>query len=107
MRTSWGVAAIALLFALYRERLGTGLCLLVCALLWVSPGWQRLCNQTLSDVPGATFMLGCLLVDRALLRRPTWAGHAGLGLLIAAAAYVRTINILVVPALLLAINLTW
>lgn len=98
----WGVLALALLFALIRTRIGTGSALALCGLIWVSPGWQRLCNQVLSDVPGMALILACLLVDRAARERPSVGRDALLGALIGVSAYVRTLALLAVPAILLA-----
>ncbi len=98
----FGVGTLALLFAFYRRRLGTWPCLAVCLAVVVSGAWQRLCNQVLSDVPGTTVMFAALLLDRRVARTRSLAGHTALGLLIGAGMYLRTINVLLVPAIVCA-----
>jgi hypothetical protein len=62
-----GAAGVMLLFALERPRLGFSLALLTALAVWLNPGYQRLTTQVMSDVPGATLLLLCLVVER-------WAG---------------------------------
>jgi 4-amino-4-deoxy-L-arabinose transferase-like glycosyltransferase len=98
----FGVAAIVGLFVLARERVGGAAALAVCVLLWVSPAWQRLCNQVLSDVPATALLLGSLGLERWARARPAAGRYAALGLVVGLAGYVRTLNLLVVPAVLCA-----
>jgi hypothetical protein len=98
----FGVATVALLFAWLHPRLGTALALAVAAAVWMNPGFQRLCNTVLSDVPGAALMLGCLLLERWSARSPGWKRDAILGLAIGLAAYVRSVDVLLVPAIVCA-----
>ncbi|MFT5048852.1 MAG: 4-amino-4-deoxy-L-arabinose transferase-like glycosyltransferase [Chlamydiales bacterium] len=98
----FGAVAILLLFAFQRPRLGGPLSALVSLSVWLNPGYQRLCNQVLSDVPGVTLLLACLLLARWAARRPGALREVTLGLAIGLSAYVRSITILVVPALILA-----
>lgn len=98
----FGVACIACMFALFRERLGTWTCLAMCAFIWTSSAWQRLCNQVLSDVPGAALMFACLLIDRWAARCPGWRRHVVLGLAISISMYFRSLNVLLIPAVLCA-----
>jgi hypothetical protein len=95
----FGVACVGLLFAHTRARIGTGLALLVAAALWLSDPFQRLCNQVMSDVPGAALLLACLLVERWAARRPSVARDVVLGACIGLATYVRSVTILLVPAI--------
>jgi hypothetical protein len=53
----WGAAGILLFFLFLRARLGPWLAALVALLLWFNPGYQRLCNQVMSDVPGWTALV--------------------------------------------------
>lgn len=84
---------------LLRRRLGAWLALLVALAVWVSPGYQRLCNQVMSDVPGWAALVGCLLLARRAERGRLLA-VLGLGLAIGLAAMLRFGNLLLVPALL-------
>jgi len=95
----FGLAGVVLLYALQRRALGPVLAGLVALALWLNPDYQRLCNQVMSDVPGATLMLACLGVERWCARRPSVGREVALGACIAAAAYVRTVNVLLVPAI--------
>jgi len=98
----FGVACIAAMFVTFRRRLGTWTCLAMCLFVWTGSAWQRLCNQVLSDVPGAAMMFGCLLLERWSARERTWKRHAVLGLAITVSMYFRSINVLLVPAVLCA-----
>ena len=94
------LGAIAL-YGLARARLGWPLALVTAAALWLNPGYQRLCTSILSDVPGGAAALGCLWwVSRALSSdvRSDW----GLGLAIGFAVWLRSANLLLVPAVVLA-----
>lgn len=98
----FGVATAALLFIWVHPRLGTWLSLAVATAVWLNPGFQHLCNQVMSDVPGAALMLACLLVERWVERAPSMRRDMLLGVAIGLAAYVRSINVLLVPAILCA-----
>ena len=98
----FGVAACALLFVWARPRLGTALAIAVSGTLWLNPTFQTFCNRVMSDVPGATILFGCLLVARRAEKRRSVANDVLLGLAIAAGAYVRSITILLVPAVIAA-----
>lgn len=99
----WGVATALLLFAFLRPRTGWPTALALALAVWVNPGFQRLCNQVMSDVPSAALFLACLLLERRLRARGGgWRGEVALGLAIGLASYVRTVNVLLVPAIALA-----
>jgi len=98
----FGAAGVILLHFHLRARLGWELSLLTATAVWFNPGYQRLCNQVMSDVPGLTLLLGCLLLERWASRRPCWRREVVLGLAIGLAAYLRSITILLIPALILA-----
>ncbi len=97
----FAVLLVASLFVLIRPRLGPWLAFLVCALVWLNPTVRRLSNQVMSDVPGAALMVTCLVVERWASRRPSYAREILLGALIALSAYVRTVSVLLIPAILL------
>lgn len=94
-----GAAGVLLLFALERPRLGFSLALLSALAIWLNPGYQRLTTQIMSDVPGATLLLLCLVVERWARRAPSPGREIVLGLCIGSSAYVRSIVILLVPAI--------
>jgi hypothetical protein len=98
----FGAAGVVLLYLHQRAHVGRVLGLLTSAAVWLNPGYQRLCNQVMSDVPGLTLLLGCLLLERWASRNPCWRREILLGLAIGLAAYVRSITILLVPAIILA-----
>jgi hypothetical protein len=75
---------------------------LLAAAIWLNPGWQRFCNQVLSDVPGLALFVGCLLLERRARRRPSLASEHSLGVLIGISVYDRSITLLLVPAILAA-----
>lgn len=97
----FGAAGVVLLFLHARPRLGFGLALLVAAAVWLNPNYQRLSTQVMSDVPGTTLLLLCLLVERWATARPSWRREVVLGLAIGLSAYVRMTAILLIPAILL------
>jgi hypothetical protein len=96
-----GVGAVLLLFAHLRPRVGTAVALVGAAALWLNPEFQRGCNMAMSDVPGlATVLLALLLIRRSRLT-PSPAADAAAAVAIAAALYVRTANLALLPALVL------
>jgi len=97
----FGAAGVVLLFWHARPRLGFGLALLTAAAVWLNPNYQRLSTQVMSDVPGTTLLLLCLLLERWASARPSWRREIVLGLSIGLSAYVRMSTILLVPAILL------
>jgi len=98
---AFGALGAWLVFALFRARLGGALAAAVAILVWTNPAWQRLSSQVLSDVPGATLGVLCLWLDERARQRPTWGRHVGIGLALAAAVWLRTMNVLLVPAIAL------
>lgn len=98
---AFGVLAIALLFLYQERRLGLPLTAAVCVAVWLNPGFLRSLGQIMSDIPGLAAMLGCLVLERWTRERRGVLPHALLGVTIGLAAYVRSINVFVVPALLL------
>lgn len=100
-----GALGVVALYGLARPRLGWPLALGVAAALWLNPGYQRLCTSVLSDVPGVAAALACLWWATRV-PAPGAAGHGSrevlLGLAIGVAGWLRSANLLLVPALLLA-----
>lgn len=95
----FGATGVVLLFWFERPRLGFGLALLSGLAVWLNPGYERLSTQIMSDVPGATLLLLCLLVERWARQAPGWRREVLLGLCIGLSAYVRSLLILLVPAI--------
>ena len=98
----WGAAGIVFLYLLLRRRLGVGLAWLVAATVWLNPSYQRLCNQPMSDVPGTTLLFLCLWMVAWLERRPTAGRNLLFGVAVGLAALVRSINLFVLPAVIVA-----
>jgi hypothetical protein len=98
----WGIAALTLVFVWVRPWVGWWVSLAVCACLWLNPDWQRMCNQTMSDVPGIALMVACLVLERWASTKPSWRRDALLGLAIGLAGYVRTLDLLLAPAFAIA-----
>jgi len=84
-----------------RPHLGPLLALLASLAVWLNPGYRRLCTEVMSDVPGLALVLGCLLIERWASRRPSRVREIVLGLSIGLSVYVRTIVVLLVPAIVL------
>jgi hypothetical protein len=98
---AWGLAAFA------RPRLGAPLAIATGAVVWLSPGYQQLCNQVLADVPGTALVFAALLVERWASRAPSWRRELWLGVAIAAATYVRVASLMLLPAIASARALAW
>jgi len=97
----WGVAAVALYFAWLRGRFGDLLSFALAAWLWLNPQFRTLGNSVMSDVPGVAFLLAALLAERRSRTRPGIRGDIVTGAAVAAAAYVRSAAILLLPAIVL------
>lgn len=97
-----GILAVALLFLLLRPRVGDPVACAVAATVWLAPRFQQLCNQALSDVPGFAAALAALLAVRAAVERPSPVRDLLAALAIGGSAWVRTANLLLVPAFALA-----
>lgn len=102
----FGALGVVLLYVYQRSRLGWVPALAVAAALWLNPGYQRSCNQVMSEMPGVALMLLALCIERWAARAPKPRARllreVLLGASIAAAAYVRTVNVLLAPAIVLA-----
>ncbi|MBK7876114.1 MAG: hypothetical protein IPJ77_10230 [Planctomycetes bacterium] len=119
--SAFGVAGLALFFAWIRTRLGAALAFALCLAIWFNPAWQHLCNMVLSDVPGTALLFLCLVLERRFERstrtraletgarppaselgaRATLLRDVLLGLAIGLASLVRTMNVLLAPAIVI------
>ncbi len=97
-----GVACVAFLYAHARRRIGVVLAALVALAVWFSTPFQTLCNQAMSDVPGAALLFACLALERWADARPSTRRDVVLGLAIGLSTYVRSVTILLVPAIVVA-----
>jgi hypothetical protein len=97
-----GVVAVVLLYLLLRPRLGDPTACAVAATTWLAPRFQQLCNQALSDVPGLAAALAALLAIRAAVERPAPGRDLLAAVAIGASCWIRTANLLLVPAFALA-----
>ncbi|MCC6406004.1 MAG: glycosyltransferase family 39 protein [Planctomycetes bacterium] len=98
----FGAAAVLGFFALHRRALGAALAAVLALVVWLEPAFQQLCNRVMSDAPGLALLFGCLLLERWVDRKPTFARQALLGCALGASAWVRTVLVLLLPAILLA-----
>jgi hypothetical protein len=101
LTSTFGAACVVLFFLFQRPRLGWPLALACALLLWSLPGFHRLGNQTLSDVPGASLLLGCLIVERWSARSSSLSRQLLLGICIGVSTYVRAGLVLLLPAIFL------
>ncbi len=97
-----GVACVAFLYLHARRRIGAVLAALVALAVWFSTPFQTLCNQAMSDVPGAALLFACLALERWAEARPSLKRDLVLGLVIGLSTYVRSVTILLVPAIVVA-----
>jgi hypothetical protein len=97
---AFGVGLVAMLYVLARPRVGTLAAVCIAVVVWMSPAMRSMSNQAMSDVPGAALTFACLALERRVRRSPSTRGDVATGLAIAAAMYVRTVNLLLVPAIL-------
>ncbi len=97
-----GVACVALLFAHAQRRMGSTIAACIALAVWFSTPFQSLCNQAMSDVPGAAVLFACLAVERWSANRPSVRRDIVLGLAIGLATYMRSVTILLVPAIVVA-----
>lgn len=95
----WGIVALALMFLYFRPRLGIPITLAFCLCVWMNPQYRKICNTVLSDTAGLALLFGCLLLDRWVRARPGAWRYAVLGLGIGVSLYLRSVCILLIPAI--------
>jgi len=102
-----GIAGIVWMYLHARTRVPVWLAWLLALAVWFSTPYQELCNQVMSDVPGAALVLLCLGLERwaqahaSTTQRAWWTG-AVVGVAIGLSTYMRSIAILLVPAIVAA-----
>lgn len=97
-----GAVGVLLFQRWARTRLGDWLACAAALLLWFNPGYQRLCTQVMSDVPGQTLLVALFLLARSVAGRPTAVRWFLFGLALGLASLVRSGNLLLAPALVAA-----
>jgi len=103
----FGVVLVTALYFFCVPRIGWFLAVLVALCVWANPGFQRLCNQVMSDVPGTAMVLVCLLAERRLQARAVfgdggWRRQLLFGLGLGVVVHLRSSALLLLPALLVA-----
>ncbi len=98
----WGIAGVLCLFVWTRPRLGPWVSAALGLCLWLNPGYQHFSNEVMSDVPGTALVLAILVAERWAARHPALRRELCLGVLIGATTYVRTVGVLLLPAILAA-----
>ena len=96
-----GIAGLGAIFWYLRPRLGRAIAASVCVVLLLNPFFRHAANQIMSDVPSLAALFGCLLLERRGRARPSLIADLTLGLAIAAATYLRSVHLLLLPALVL------
>jgi len=96
-----GIATAVLFLVWLRARVPAPVAFAAALALWLDPEFQRGCNEVMSDVPGLGLLLLALILVRAAFARPSAALRLAAAAGIAAALYVRTANVLILPALML------
>lgn len=95
----FGVLGAALLYLHAATRLPRWLAWFLALAVWASSPYQSLCHQVMSDVPGAALVLACFALERWASKRDEWWPGLVVGAAIGASTYMRSIAILVVPAI--------
>lgn len=95
----FGVACVALVYFHAQRRIGAVLAALAALSIWFSGPFQAQCNQAMSDVPGAALLLGCLAIERWAAAKRSWQRDVVLGVAIGLSTYMRSVVILVIPAI--------
>ena len=103
----FGVLLVTALYFFCVPRIGWFLAVLVALCVWANPGFQRLCNQVMSDVPGTALVLVSLLVERRMRSRDVfrdggWRCQLLFGLGLGVVVHLRSSAFLLLPALLVA-----
>ena len=98
---TFGVGLVAFLFVVARPRVGTFLAFVLAVVVWLFPAVRTLSNRAMSDVPGAALLFACLAIELRARNSRSVRADLALGLAIAAATYVRSVNVFLAPAILL------
>ncbi|MFN9785096.1 MAG: glycosyltransferase family 39 protein [Planctomycetia bacterium] len=95
----FGVLGVVLLHLHAATRLPRWFAWLLALGVWFSSPYQELCNQVMSDIPGAALVLACLALERLAAPRASIWPSLLVGAAIGASTWMRSIAILVVPAI--------
>ena len=98
---TFGAGLVAFLFVVARPRVGTLLAFALAVVVWLSPAMRTLSNRAMSDVPGAALAFACLAIELRARKARSARADLALGVVIAAATYVRTVDVFLAPAILL------
>ncbi len=93
-----GIVAVVLAFLYFERPLGVPIAIALAVGLWLNPCTRRYCNLVMADLAGVALLLAALLIERRVFARPTWRGIVLLGVVVAAAAYLRSVYLLLAPA---------
>lgn len=98
-----GLLALIGVYLYARPRLGALVSFALCAVVWLNPCYRRLTNLVMSDLPGLAALFGCFLLERAVRRRTAGSakGVVLFGLAIALTAHLRSVYLLLIPAVAL------
>jgi hypothetical protein len=98
----FGAAGILAMFVWLRPRVGSYVAAALGLFLWLNSGFRHFSNEVMSDVPGVALTFALFLIERWADRSPSWKRDLLLGAAIGLSSYMRTILVLVLPAILLA-----
>jgi hypothetical protein len=97
-----GAAGILAMFAWLRPRVGSYVAAALGLFVWLNTGFRHFSNEVMSDVPGLALTFALFLLERWTDRARSWKRDLVLGTSIGLSSYMRTILVLVLPAILLA-----
>jgi 4-amino-4-deoxy-L-arabinose transferase-like glycosyltransferase len=97
----FALASVLLLYLYQRNRVPWIVALTTAWAIWLNPGFRRFSGQVMSDTPGLALLLACLLIDRWARSRTSTRREALLGVAVGLSAYVRSANLLLIPAIAL------
>lgn len=97
-----GALAVLLFYQWLRPKTGIWVAALLALALHFNPAWERWSTQTMSDVPGVLALVGCLVVERWARVQASWKRDVCVGVLLGASAYLRSTQLILLAAIVLA-----
>jgi hypothetical protein len=97
-----GAASILALVWWMAPKIGSFVAAALGLFVWLNPGFRHFANEVMSDVPGLGLTFALFCVERWTDRKPSWKRDLVLGAAIGMSSYMRTILVLVLPAVLIA-----